>query len=303
MKKSTVYKCKLIFLFIVIFSPPLFLLKANAQTKAYHVGPDDILVLEIYAGGEIQQKVDLTVSAQGIINVPFLGPIDAKGKTLSQLEKVITTPLARDYFVKPQVNVMMKEYHHLKYYISGAVNKPGLYETSSKITIMELIAKAGGVLSDRGNIAYIQRADTQPDEGKIEDTEKAVSSKEPTLKIDLQALLDRGDMSQNQMLKPGDVVYIPLEKSLSIAASKVYVEGEVKKPGVYAYQPGMTALNACILAGGFAEFAAPNRARIIRKKGDKQEVIKINLNDVKKGKIADVELKSGDLIHVPETWL
>ena len=62
-------------------------------------------------------------------------------------------------------------------------------------------------------------------------------------------------------------------------------------------------LNACIIAGGFAQFAAPNRTRIIRKEGDKQVVRKINLNDVKKGKIADIELKPGDLIHVPETWL
>jgi polysaccharide export outer membrane protein len=77
----------------------------------------------------------------------------------------------------------------------------------------------------------------------------------------------------------------------------------VKKPGIYDYQPGLTALNACIMAGGFGKFAAPNRTKIIRNQGGKQEIIKINLNDVKKGKIPDIELKPGDRIHVPETWL
>jgi polysaccharide export outer membrane protein len=65
----------------------------------------------------------------------------------------------------------------------------------------------------------------------------------------------------------------------------------------------MTALNACIMAGGFNEFAAPNRTKIIRQEKDRQIIIKINLNDVKKGKIPDTEMKPGDRIHIPETWL
>ncbi|MDY7038494.1 MAG: polysaccharide export protein, partial [Thermodesulfobacteriota bacterium] len=76
-----------------------------------------------------------------------------------------------------------------------------------------------------------------------------------------------------------------------------------KKPGLYDFQPGMTAMNACIMAGGFDKFAAPNRTRIIRTKGDEVEVIKINLNHVKEGKTPDIELQPGDRIHVPETWL
>jgi polysaccharide export outer membrane protein len=81
------------------------------------------------------------------------------------------------------------------------------------------------------------------------------------------------------------------------------VEGEVNNPGAYTFQPGLKALKACILAGGVTKYAAANRARIIRKQGDKQEIIKINLEDVKKGTIADLELMPGDLIHIPETWL
>jgi len=57
------------------------------------------------------------------------------------------------------------------------------------------------------------------------------------------------------------------------------------------------------MAGGFNTFAAPNRTRIIRKKDNDIEIIKINLNDVKKGEIPDIKLKPGDRIHIPETWL
>ena len=71
----------------------------------------------------------------------------------------------------------------------------------------------------------------------------------------------------------------------------------------YDYQPGMTALSACIMAGGFVKFSAPNRAKIIRKKGDEVEVIKINLYKVQEGKIPDVELNPGDRVFIPESWL
>jgi polysaccharide export outer membrane protein len=57
------------------------------------------------------------------------------------------------------------------------------------------------------------------------------------------------------------------------------------------------------MAGGFTKFAAPNRTRVIRHQGDKKVIIKINLNNVKNGKIADVKLLPGDRIQVPETWL
>jgi polysaccharide export outer membrane protein len=272
-----------------------------AQDKAYLIGPRDVLTLTIYAGGEKQQEVDLTVSGQGTINAPFIGSVKAEGLTTHQLVALITEPLAKDYFVDPEVNIWVKEYHSLRYYISGAVRSPGLYEMTSEASLMELIAKAGGAVPERGNVAYILRKSAEHIE-KGQNVENLLSSQDP-IKVDLIRLLDKGDMSRNLILQSGDVVYIPLQKALNQVESKIYVEGEVKRPGVYDYQPGLTAMTACIMAGGFDKFAAPNRTTIIRKAGDEQNIIKINLDDVKKGKTPDIELKPGDRIHVPETWL
>jgi polysaccharide export outer membrane protein len=272
-----------------------------AQSPAYRIGPRDVLTLTIYAGGEKQQVTRLTVSSQGMINVPFIGPVKAKGLTIPQLEMFVTKPLAADYFVNPEINIVINEYHSLQYYISGAVGSPGLYEMKSEVTLLELIAKAGGVSSNRGNIAYI----LHPSSNHVasENGNHSLFSDKDPIKIDLKKLLDKGDMIQNIVLQSGDVVYIPLQTSLNLAESKIYVEGEVKSPGVYDYQEGLTALNACIMAGGFAKFAAPNRTKIVRQEGGKQIIIKINLNDVKKGKIPDAKIKPGDRIHIPETWL
>lgn len=272
------------------------------EGKAYLIGPNDVINIIIFAGGEKQHDADLTVSSHGTINAPFIGTIRAKGLTPSQLEVKIAEPLAEEYFVNPKVNICIKEYHSLHYYISGAVKKPGLYEMTTEASLMELIAKAEGVLSERGNLAYIMRSPGTNETMAGKKRENPPFRTEP-IKVDLQRLLDKGDMSVNLMLEPGDVVYIPLQKSLDQGESIIFVEGQVKMPGLYDYQPGMTAMNACIMAGGFGRFAAPNRTRIIRKKEDSLEIIKINLDDVKKGKILDIELKSGDRIHVPETWL
>jgi polysaccharide export outer membrane protein len=274
---------------------------SQAQGKAYCIGPRDVLTLSIYAGGRLEHDVHLTVSAQGTINVPFIGPLKAEGFTVSELAPLIRQPLAADYFVDPEIHLRITEFHSLQYYLSGAVKSPGLYEMDSETTLMELIAKAGGVLPERGNIAYLLRASTNHiTEGK--DIDSLLSHKEP-IKVNLKGLLDKGDMRHNLVLQSGDVVYIPLQRALNLGESKIYVEGEVDSPGVYDYQEGLTALNACIMAGGFSEFAAPNRTRIVRQNGGEQEIIKINLNHVKKGKAPDVELQPGDRIHVPETWL
>ena len=273
----------------------------QAQDTAYRIGPRDVLTLTIYAGGEKQHVSNMTVSSQGMINVPFIGPIKAEDLTISQLEDKITKPLAADYFVNPEVNIVISEYHSLHYYISGAVGIPGLYEMKSKATLLELIAKAGGVMEGHGNIVYILHPSSEQTPQNKEN--QTLDSDKGPLKINLNKLLDKGDLSQNVDLESGDVVYIPLQSSQNLSASKIYVEGEVKSPGVYTYQEGLTALNACIMAGGFSKFAAPNRTRIIRQNGDKLVIIKIDLNDVKNGKAKDVEIKPGDRIHIPETWL
>jgi len=274
---------------------------AHAQTASYRFGPRDVIALSIYAGGELQSQVDLTVSGKGTISVPFIGSVRAAGRTVLELETLVVKPLAKDYFVNPEVNIAMKEYHSLQYYISGAVKAPGLYEMTSEPTLLELIAKAGGVLPERGNVAYIQRK-SKGQAAKKMDIKKQANFN-GAIKVDLNRLLNQGDMSQNKSLTSGDVVHIPLATGQNVSESKIYVGGEVKNPGIFSFQPGLTAIRACLLAGGFTDYAAPNRTQIIRRQGDEQVIIKINLDAVRKGKVVDVALQPGDRIEVPETWL
>ena len=277
----------------------------------YRLGAQDVIQIKVLAGGEIQVSTELVVTGRGDINVPLVGSIRAAGLTQGELERAIRIPLERDYFVDPQVQVQIMAYHSLQYFISGAVKNPGMYELNFHPTMMDLIAKAGGVDEGRGNIAYVLRGnksvgatdDLLAATTNTEALERDIIKREP-IRVDLQKLLDQGDMTENLVLESGDTVYIPLNKALNQTYTKVYVEGEVKAPGVFDYQPGLTAFSACIMAGGFAQYAAPNRARVIRstKAGD-QQIFKINLEKVQRGDEADFPLEPGDRIFVPESWL
>ena len=302
MKKNVV-----LIIFLMIMIPGAMIPGTGfTQPDSYHLGARDVLTLTIHAGGVEQEKEELRISEQGRINVPLIGIIMAKGLTLPELEKAIKIPLEKDFFVSPQVNIQVKEYHSIRFFISGAVKKPGKYEMTSATAFLELLAKAGGVLTERGSIAYVLREDpgvdlTNPDLAG-ESVKEAIKNRE-TIKVDLTRLLDNGDMTHNIRLVPGDIVYIPHSSKLDQAGSKFYVEGEVKKPGVYDFQPGMTAMTACIMAGGFDRYAAISRAKIIRTLNGKQKIIKIDLKKVTDGRIADIPIKPGDRIHIPETWL
>ena len=88
------------------------------------------------------------------------------------------------------------------------------------------------------------------------------------------------------------------------AFNQVKVIGQVAKPGSLPFRAGMTALDAILQVGGLSEFAAGNRATLVREGANgKSERIRLRLQDlVKKGKTeTNVELRPGDMIVVPES--
>lgn len=86
-------------------------------------------------------------------------------------------------------------------------------------------------------------------------------------------------------------------------ALQIFVLGKVEKPGAFAYQENLSALDATTMAGGFAKYAAPNRTIITRRTPDGgTETINVDLEAVREGKAKDVRLQPGDRIFVPKSW-
>lgn len=80
---------------------------------------------------------------------------------------------------------------------------------------------------------------------------------------------------------------------------RVLVSGEVRSPGIYPMGQGLSALSAVVLAGGFTDFASAGKAKVVRMRNGRTEVLKIDLGKVLKGESQDFALRDGDRVDVP----
>jgi polysaccharide export outer membrane protein len=86
--------------------------------------------------------------------------------------------------------------------------------------------------------------------------------------------------------------------------SQVKAVGEFRQPQALPFTESMTVLDAVLLAGGVTEFAAGNRAKVVRKVNGKEQEIKVRIKDMMKGDMkTNIVLKAGDIIVVPQTFL
>jgi protein involved in polysaccharide export with SLBB domain len=82
---------------------------------------------------------------------------------------------------------------------------------------------------------------------------------------------------------------------------KVFVFGEVQKPGTFAFEDGMTVVQALTLAGGFTKQAAQNSTSVTRHVNGQEVKLKVYVQDIALGKAANVKLEPGDIVYVPES--
>jgi len=83
----------------------------------------------------------------------------------------------------------------------------------------------------------------------------------------------------------------------------VVVSGEVRHPGVYRLNDARTALGACVLAGGFTDFASTRGARLVRTRGGKTQLLRLDLARVSQGRGEDIPLEAGDRLDIPRRML
>lgn len=275
---------------------------AYGQNATYRVGPKDILNISVWEEPDLTKEA--VIDQDGTINYPLLGTIQIAGMSVKQIDTKITHLLAMDYLVNPEVDVTIKEYNSQKVLVLGEIKKPGLYMLTGLTYLLEIISRAGGLTENAGNQVNIYRAkDSRPIASSsydMSDLSDLIEKIKP-VSIDLDELMKKGDLLYNLTLRSEDVIIFSNKKDADVLEQKVYISGHIKKTGSYDYQKGLTALNLCIIAGGFQDRAAPNRAVLTRNSDNQQIMLKINLNKIKLGKIKDIQLQPGDRLHIPES--
>jgi protein involved in polysaccharide export with SLBB domain len=84
-------------------------------------------------------------------------------------------------------------------------------------------------------------------------------------------------------------------------SKKVFVFGEVQKPGTFSYQDGMSVVQAVTLAGGFTRNAAQNSTSVTRRVNGAEMKVRVNVQDIALGKAPNFTLEPGDIVYVPES--
>jgi polysaccharide export outer membrane protein len=272
--------------------PFIFAIVASAQTRplqpslmedagkenlpSQKLGVDDLIAVSVYDAPELTRT--LRVEEDGTIHLPLLKEgVQASGLLPRQLESSIAVALKLEQIlVDPFVKVTVVEYHSRPISVMGAVRKPVTFQSVGKVTLLDALARADGLANDAGTEVLLTR------DGLVQ-------------RISVKKLMQDADPSLNYELHGGEVIRVP-------EAGKIFVVGNVRKPGAFAVRDATdnSVLRMVALSEGLMPFAA-KEAYIYRRneKGAKQE-IPVPLEKIMQRKSPDVALETDDVFYIPD---
>ncbi|WP_447987249.1 SLBB domain-containing protein [Nitrospira sp. Nam74] len=221
----------------------------------YRLGPNDVIRVQVF--GEDDLTVEGKVGGDGTMNFSLLGPIRVGGRTVQEVREEVTARLAEGYLKQPKVTIYIVRYRN--FYVSGEVKTPGGYPYEDGLTIEKAISLAGGF--------------TDKAERRAVKVNRVTNGHALTLPLEL-----------SQSVRPDDTVIVA-------PSEKVYVTGEVVRPGSYLYEAGISLQKAITLAGGFTEKAERNHLTVLRHANGGEEAVPVTPESV---------MLPDDMIVVPE---
>jgi polysaccharide export outer membrane protein len=252
------------------------------QSNAYVVGPNDVLGIKVL--GEADLTGAYAVDNDGTMRFPFLERVPVGGKTVQEIEFLLTKLLGEGFLNRPQVSVVITSYRSRSIYVLGEVRNPAKYNIEGQTTLLEVIAQAGSFTPNAAQTINVLR---------YKDGLTGVAAGSPVVPGDprgaeilriSQEDLREGRLAANIILQDGDTIFVP-------TAEKFYVSGFVKTPGQFVLQPGMTVRQAISVAGGLSERGSNRRIKIIRKVNGKDVELDAEMSDL---------IQPNDTIRVPQ---
>jgi len=250
------------------------------------LGPGDMFDVHVYGDGDSARNI--TIGPDGRINYLQARDVTAAGFTVDELRAVLEKGLEK-YRPEPKVIINPVAYTSKKYYLLGNVMKKGAYVLDRPTSLLEALAKAGGLANGVQNQNVSLLVDLQRS-FLVRKTENNTPSRVP---VDFEALFQQGDLSQNVTLAPEDYVYLP-----PAGRQEIYVLGAVRSPGLVPFTKDMTALGAIIARGSFSDRAWKSKILIVRGSLRHPETFVVNASDILKAREVDRLLSNRDIVYV-----
>ncbi len=312
---------------------------ARLTPHDYVIGNGDLLEIEIFDVKELSR--DVRVSQTGSIGIPLVPVrLHVAGLTEIQAEQKISEVLEANGLVShAEVSITVKERKSKPITVVGAVGHAMVYQADRPVSLLEVLAEAGGVATDAGDTVIVNRPvqdvtsdpsdpppigpeDSAPaaaSAGSLHSGPRqesassapavpAASSSSPA-PVDPPHLNNTITINLNELMESGDATNNIILQAGDIVtvphSGIVYVLGAVARPGgfVLANDRGqMTTLKVLALAGGLTSTAKSEHAVIVRKniQGQQHEV-EVDLRKVMKRESEDVQLQPSDILYVPNS--
>lgn len=262
------------------FTPLELLAKFEApQEEVYHLGEGDAITLDVWGRPELTGKH--IIGPDGRITLPIIGPVPFAGLTCEEAgNQTRKAYVEGEYYLDINATVRVDRFASNRILVLGRVSHPGPVEFDTPLTLLDAIARAGGL--PVGGIG----------------AEKAVLTRVAVFRgrdkmvwVNLKSLLTGKELGLNIRLQRNDVVYLPDGDD-----QLVYVMGEVARPGAFRLTPEMSFNDALALAGGPTKDAG-DRILLLRPGSDiKQEV---SFKEILRANARlNVSLREGDILYV-----
>jgi len=162
----------------------------------YLIGVDDVLQVSVWDNPQL--SVTVPVRPDGMISVPLIGDVKAGGSAPEQVATLIESQLAT-YVRTPKVTVIVSDLRSHEFLfrvrITGAVRQPRSMPFRQGMTVLDAVLESGGV----NEFASANRSMLHRRNG----------AKTEVYSIRLGDIMEKGDLSSNMVLQPGDVLTVP----------------------------------------------------------------------------------------------
>jgi protein involved in polysaccharide export with SLBB domain/capsular polysaccharide biosynthesis protein len=212
------------------------------------LGPGDVLNFNLYGAPELA-LTETAVGPDGRVNYLEATNVLAAGLTIDELRVRMDQELAK-FRRAPHMIITPVAYKSKKYYVLGKVATKGVFILDRPVTVLEALARAHGLESALVDRHLVELTDFQ---------HSFLAREGKRYPLNFERLFQRGDLSQNIGIEPGDYLYFAPGD-----VQQVYVVGEVRLPGSVTYTPNLTIVSAIAQRGGFTDRAFKARVMVVR---------------------------------------